>query len=115
MALDRTLIKVATKLIKQFGQSATLHTVTEGEYSPTTGTSTTEVTTPITIFLSTYSAYEYAQGVAVIGDVPAYCSTLISQSDNVTVNGKIHAVIRVDSYNVKGSNVLYVAQLRALQ
>lgn len=113
MKLSQSLIKTATKLIKQFGQSVTLVTRTDGEYNPDTGESYSEVESSVFTFLDVYKTADYSDFI-VMGDVPAYFTVNITNKDHVKIDGKEYAVTMVSKYSLSGESVLNVANLRAL-
>jgi hypothetical protein len=116
MALSPVLTKVAEKLIKKFGRSMTIITKVDavGGYNPDTGTdyTSTETTTDIIGFLSTYQTREYIDGMITLGDMPLYTVNPINKENTVSIGSDIWAVTMVQEYNLESSVVLYIANLR---
>jgi len=113
MSLHTTLTKVSTKLIKKFGRSVTHITVTQGEYNPDTGTSSTETTAVITAVITNYSSRDY-NNVIVIGDAPMLTASEVKMGDKIMVGTKTYAVMIVDAVPVNDGIIVYQCNLRAI-
>lgn len=114
MALAPILNKVAIKLIKQFGRTATLTSTIEGEYNPDTAGADTKVDSTITVFLGTYTTNELKAGLIDAGDVPVYSTTKIDKDDTIVIDSVRYAITMSVQYNVEASVVLYIANARRL-
>lgn len=114
MAFAPILQNVAVKLIKQFGRTVTLTTVSSGDYNADTGESSTTSTSTITVFLDTYKTNDFKPGLVELGDVPIYTVSTIDKDDKITIDSIVYSVTHVSKYHIEASIVLYVANLRRL-
>lgn len=111
MALNNTLKKVATKLIKKFGRKMTLVSSTAGDYDPD-GTTTTQSESAIIGLVSNYATKDYKEGLIAMGDAPLYTTTEITKEHKLKFDNKSYVVTFVESYPVNESIVLYYANIR---
>lgn len=99
-ALDKTLGKVATKVIAKYGSPITFKSITTGSYNPSTGSSATTTTSTVTkAVVEDYNPREFVDGLILMGDkkftVAAAGITKPKPGDKIMLNGKDYAVIRV--------------------
>lgn len=114
MPLPKTLSKVATKLIKKFGRSATLHTVTSGAYDPDNGTSSTSTDTTIQVFVGSYKTRDYNEHIRV-GDSYILTTSQVTDKDSITIGTKKHSVTLVEDTPLREDIIVYKANIRAIK
>ena len=111
--LQPVLKKVATKLIKKFGRDVTHITVTEEEYNPDTGSSSSETSTTITGVLDKYSRRDYNDVIAV-GDTPLLTVSEVKIDDKIVIDTKEYSVTLVEATPLENGIVVYQCNLRAI-
>lgn len=68
-ALDKTLGKVATKVIAKYGSTITLKNITTGSYNPSTGSSaTTTISTVTKAVVEDYKPHQLVEGLILASD-----------------------------------------------
>lgn len=114
MALSIVLSKVALKLIKKFGRSATLETKSDADYNPDIGATSSTVSTTIQIFASNYKTNDYKEGLINMGDLPIYTTSKVQKNSTLIIGEVPHTITFVESFMVNDSTVLYYANARSL-
>lgn len=116
-ALDKIAGGQASKLIAKYGKSITLTRITEGDYDPSTATtSNTSVASTINAVVEEYKGYDLANNLAVVGDkkltVAAKGLVAPSLADQITIDGVTFSIVNIQTINSGELAALYVIQGR---
>lgn len=114
MALPQTLIKVAQKLLKQFGRDITLKTITYGDYNPDSGDTETVTSTTIRAFTDVYKTNQLKDGLINAGDLALYTTSAITKDDKVNFDSTDWQITMVQKYFCNATTVLYIGNIRRL-
>lgn len=115
--LSVELAQVAEELITEFGEAVTFSTHDSGDYDPSIGEGSADLSTSYVGYAVPfeYSAREIDGTTVLRGDKYVLChqmSNVPAVDDTITIAGTSYRIIRVSNTRLNGDDIIYKLQVR---